>query len=119
MICLGGLIMSDKPAGTRSGPSQGSPQARFRTSLLATGKTTTGIEVPPEVIEQLGAGKRPAIMGRIGSYTYRSTVGVRGGRSLIPASADNRRQAAITAGVHLDVPPQLGPAPRHLHPPPP
>jgi hypothetical protein len=106
--------MSDKLAGTRSGPSQGRPQARFRTSLLATGKTTTGIEVPPEVIEQLGACKRPAIVVRIGSYTYQSTVGVMGGRSLIPVSADNRRQAGIAAGDDLDVTLELDTAPRHV-----
>jgi hypothetical protein len=106
--------MSDKHAGTRSGPSQGSPQARFRTSLLATGKATTGIEVPPEVIEQLGAGRRPAILVTIGSYTYRSTVGVMGGRSLIPVSADHRRQAGIAAGDDLDVELELDTAPRHV-----
>ena len=53
--------MSDKPAGTGSGPGQDSPRASFRTSLLAAGKTATGIEVPPEVIEQLGAGQRPPV----------------------------------------------------------
>jgi Bacteriocin-protection, YdeI or OmpD-Associated/Domain of unknown function (DUF1905) len=114
VIWVGGLIMSDKPAETRPGPGQGSPQARFRTSLLATGKTTTGIEVPPEVIERLGAGKRPAVLVTIGSYTYRSTVGVMGGRSLIPVSADNRRQARIAAGDDLDVTLELDTAPRHV-----
>jgi hypothetical protein len=114
VIDIGGIIMSDKPAGTGSGPSQGSLGARFRTSLLATGKTTTGIEVPPELIEQLGAGKRPAVLVTIGSYTYRSTVGVMGGRSLIPVSADNRRQAGIAAGDDIDVALELDTAPRHV-----
>ena len=106
--------MSDKPAATGSGPGQGSPQTRFRTSLLAAGKTATGIEVPPEVIEQLGAGKRPPVVVTIGSYTYRSTVGVMGGRSLIPVSAENRRQAGIAAGDDLDVTLELDTAPRHV-----
>jgi hypothetical protein len=114
VICRGGLIMSDKPADTGSGPGQGSPRARFRTSLLAAGKTATGIEVPPQVMEQLGAGKRPAILVTIGSYTYRSTVGVMGGRSLIPVSADNRRQAGIAAGDDIDVELELDTAPRHV-----
>jgi len=106
--------MSDKPADARPAPIQGSPRARFRTSLLAGGKTATGIEVPPEVIEQLGAGKRPAVMVTIGSYTYRSTVGVMGGRSLIPVSADHRRQAGIAAGDDLDVTLELDTGPRHV-----
>jgi hypothetical protein len=106
--------MSDTPAGPGSGPSQDSPRARFRTSLLAAGKTATGIEVPPELIERLGAGKRPAVVVTIGSYTYRTTVGVMGGRSLIPVSADNRRQAGIAAGDDIDVALELDTAPRHV-----
>jgi len=31
---------------------------RFRTTILTAGKTATGIEVPPEVVEALGASKR-------------------------------------------------------------
>jgi bacteriocin resistance YdeI/OmpD-like protein/uncharacterized protein DUF1905 len=106
--------MNDKSADTSSGPSQGSPRARFSTSLLATGKNTTGIEVPPGLLEQLGAGKRPAVLVTIGSYTYRSTVGVMGGRSLIPVSADNRQQAGIAAGDDIDVALELDTAPRHV-----
>jgi hypothetical protein len=106
--------MSDTPAGTGSGPGQDSPRARFRTSLLAAGKTATGIEVPPELIERLGAGKRPAVVVTIGSCTYRTTVGVMGGRSLIPVSADNRRQAGIAAGDAIDVALELDTAPRHV-----
>jgi hypothetical protein len=106
--------MSDTPAGTGPGQSQGSPRARFRTSLLAAGKTATGIEVPPELIERLGAGKRPAVVVTIGSYTYRTTVGVMGGRALIPVSADHRRQAGIAAGDDIDVTLELDAAPRHV-----
>jgi hypothetical protein len=106
--------VTDKPAETGSGASQGSPRASFRTSLLAAGKTATGIEVPPDVIVQLGAGKRPAVVVTIGSYTYRGTVGVMGGRSLIPVSADHRRQAGIAAGDDIDVALELDTAPRHV-----
>ena len=106
--------MTDKPAGTGSGPSRGSPRAKFRTSLLAAGNTATGIDVPPEVIEQLGAGQRPAVLVTIGSCTYRSTAGVMGGRSLIPVSADHRRQAGIAAGDDIDVALELDTGPRHV-----
>ena len=95
-------------------PSQGSPRARFRASLLAAGKTATGIEVPPEVIDQLGAGKRPPVLVTIGPYTYRTTVGVMGGRALIPVSADHRGQAGIAAGDDLDVTLELDTAPRDV-----
>jgi Bacteriocin-protection, YdeI or OmpD-Associated/Domain of unknown function (DUF1905) len=106
--------MSDKPADTGSGPRQGGPRARFRTSLLAAGKTATGIEAPPDVIEQLGAGQRPPVVVTIGSYTYRSTVGVMGGRSLIPVSADHRRGAGIAAGDDIDIELELDTRPRQV-----
>jgi hypothetical protein len=35
---------------------------RFRTTIQQSGKTATGIQVPAEVIEALGGGKRPAVM---------------------------------------------------------
>jgi hypothetical protein len=33
---------------------------RFRTIILQSGLTATGIQVPDEVVEPLGAGRRPA-----------------------------------------------------------
>jgi hypothetical protein len=83
--------------------AQANPAVRFHTSLLATGKNTTGIAVPPEIIEQLGDGKRPPVRVTIGSYTYRTTVGVMGGKTLVPVSADHRKQAGIMAGDDIDV----------------
>jgi hypothetical protein len=86
--------------------------ARFRTSLLATGKSTTGIAVPAEVIEQLGAGKRPPVRVTVGPYTYRTTVGVMGGKFMIPVSADSRQRAGIAAGDDVDVQVELDTQPR-------
>ena len=40
---------------------------RFRTTIHQSGKTTTGIRVPDEIVEALGAGKRPAVRVTIGS----------------------------------------------------
>jgi Bacteriocin-protection, YdeI or OmpD-Associated/Domain of unknown function (DUF1905) len=88
------------------------PAARFQTSLLASGKTTTGIVVPPEIIEQLGSGKRPPVRVTIGSYTYRTTVGVMGGKAMIPVSADHRKHAQIAAGDAIDVKVELDTQPR-------
>ena len=47
---------------------------KFHTTLQSNGKTATGIEIPPEVIEKLGAGKKPAVKVTVNGYTYRSTV---------------------------------------------
>lgn len=52
---------------------------KFSTTLLQAGKTATGIKIPDEIIEKLGAGKKPAIKVTINNFTYRSTVAVMGG----------------------------------------
>jgi hypothetical protein len=76
---------------------------RFHATLILHGKTATGIQVPDEVVEQLGAGKRPPVRVTIGSYTYRTTVAPMGGQFWIPVSAENRAGAGINAGDELDV----------------
>jgi hypothetical protein len=76
---------------------------RFHATLILHGKTATGIQVPDEVVEQLGAGKRPPVRVTIGSYTYRTTVAPMGGQFWIPVSAENRAGAGINAGDEIDV----------------
>ena len=53
---------------------------RFRTIVELGGKTATGIEVPAELVESLGSGKRPAVTVTINGHTYRSTIASMGGR---------------------------------------
>lgn len=76
---------------------------RFRAVIELNGKTATGIPVPPDVVEGLGQGKRPPVQVTIGEHSYRSTVGVMGGRYLIPVSADHRAAAGVAAGDEVDV----------------
>ena len=88
---------------------------KFRATLELGGKTATGIVVPPEVVESLGAGKRPAVNATIGNHTYRSTIAVMGGQYLLPVSAENREAAGIKAGDELDVELELNTAPREVN----
>jgi hypothetical protein len=89
----------------------------FRGTVLLGGKTATGIEVPAEVVEQLGSGKRPAVRVKIGAHTYRSTIAVMGGKFMLPVSAENRAGARVEAGdeveveLTLDVEPRIVPLP--------
>lgn len=85
---------------------------RFRTTVELGGKTATGMAVPPEVVEALGAGKRPAVTVTVGGHTYRSTIGSMGGRYLLPLSAENRAAAGVSAGDEVDVDVELDTAPR-------
>ena len=84
----------------------------FRAVLLSGGKTATGIEVPPAVLEALGAGKRPPVRVTIGAHSYRTTIGSMGGKAMIPVSAENRSKAGIAAGDELDVEIALDTEPR-------
>ncbi|MEA2646689.1 MAG: hypothetical protein QOE92_1772 [Chloroflexota bacterium] len=87
---------------------------KFHATLELGGKTATGMEIPPEVVESLGAGKRPAITVTINGYTYRNTVAVMGGRYMVGVSAENRAGAGVKAGDEVDVDIELDTAPRVL-----
>lgn len=84
---------------------------RFHTTIALHGKSATGIEVPTDVVAALGQGKRPKVTVTINGYSYPSTVGVMGGVSLIPVSADVRAKAGVAAGdeVEIDLVPDTGP----------
>jgi len=85
---------------------------RFRTTVDLNGTTATGMRVPPEIVEALGSGKRPPVLVTINGYTYRSTVAVMGGESLIGVSSENRAGAGVAAGDEVDVELELDTAAR-------
>ena len=87
---------------------------RFQTTLLLAGKTATGIEVPPDVVEGLGGGKKPAVRVSFGDYSYRSTIAPRGDRFLVGVSAEHRAGAGVAAGDVLDVDLELDTEPREV-----
>ena len=60
---------------------------RFRATLETEGKTATGFNVPAEVVDALGGGKRPRVNVTINGHTYRSSVATLGGRYMGAASA--------------------------------
>jgi hypothetical protein len=91
---------------------------RFRTTMQSAGRTAVGFEVPADVVEALGAGKRPPVLVTINGYTYRNTVAVYGGVSMIGVSAENRAQAGVKGGDEVDVDLALDTAPREVVVPP-
>lgn len=76
----------------------------FDTTVTATGKNT-GIIVPDEQIDRLGAGRRPSVIVNIDSYEYRNTVGVMGGKHMISISAGIRKETGLKGGdpIHVKV----------------
>ena len=91
---------------------------RFRTTIQQSGKSIMGFEVPAEVVEGLGAGKRPPVTVTINGYTYRNTVAVLGGRYMIGVSGEHRGPAGITGGETVDIDIELDSAPREVNVPP-
>ena len=90
----------------------------FRATIGLAGKTATGIEVPAEVVESLGAGKKPPVRVTINGKTYRSTIASRGGRYLVGVSAENRKLTGVAAGDEVEVGIELDTEPREVTVPP-
>lgn len=72
----------------------------------------TGIEVPPEIVEALAAGRRPPVSVSVNGFAYRSTVASMGGKYLIPFSSDKRAASGIRGGDAITVDIELDTAPR-------
>jgi hypothetical protein len=87
---------------------------KFRAMVELNGKTATGIPVPETIVTGLGGGKRPKVQVTINGFSYRSSVGSMGGRSMLPVSAQIRDGAGIAAGDEVEVDLELDTAPREV-----
>lgn len=76
---------------------------RFTARLDLDGRTATGIEVPPEVVEALGGGGRIPVRVTLRGVDYPSTIARLRGRMKIPVSAEIRGRAGIAAGDEVEV----------------
>ena len=86
----------------------------FHTTILQTGKNTAGIQVPEDVMEKLGAGKRPLVRVTINKYTYRSAVAVMGGKYMVSFNSEHRKAAGVQGGDETDVTLELDVEPRSV-----
>ena len=86
----------------------------FETTVAATGNNT-GIEVPGEAIEQLGAGRRPAVLVNVNGYEYRNTVAVMGGKHMISISAAVRKATGLAGGDPIHVTLTVADTPREVN----
>jgi Bacteriocin-protection, YdeI or OmpD-Associated/Domain of unknown function (DUF1905) len=86
----------------------------FQTVVLRTGTNTTGIEVPADVVDALGGGRRAAVVVDLNGHTYRSTLATMGGRLLIPVSAEIRKITGIAGGDEAEVRLALDTEPREI-----
>ncbi len=87
--------------------------ATFETTVAASGNNT-GIVVPVEAIERLGAGRRPPVLVDLNGYQYRSTVAVMGGKHMIGISAAVRDATGLAGGDSIRVTLSLAEGPRDV-----
>ena len=87
--------------------------ATFETTVTAVGNNT-GIVVPEEVLERLGAGKRPPVVVDLDGYEYRTTAGVMGGRSMLSISAAIRKATGLAGGDPVRVTLTVADTPREV-----
>ncbi len=88
-------------------------KVEFDTTVSATGNNT-GIVVPDRRIEQLGAGRRPAVLVNVNGYEYANTVGVMGGRHMISISAAVRKETGLRGGDPIHVTLTVAQTPREV-----
>jgi hypothetical protein len=87
---------------------------KFHAVVELNGKTATGIPVPEQIVTGLEGGKRPKVKVTINGFSYRSSVGSMGGRSMLPVSAQIRADAGIAAGDEVEVDVELDSEPREV-----
>jgi hypothetical protein len=87
---------------------------RFRARIEAAGKTAAGFEVSPQIVDGLGAGRRPPVRVTINGHSYRTSIGSMGGRYLVSVSAEHRAAAGVKAGEQVDIDLQLDTEPREV-----
>ena len=87
---------------------------RFRTTILQSNKTATGIRVPDDVVAALGPSRRPPVRVTLNGYTYRTTVAVMNGAFMFAVSADVRANAGVAGGDEVDVEIVLDTEPREV-----
>ena len=71
-----------------------------------------GLEVPQEVLEALGGGKRPAVTITINGHSWKSRVAIMRGRYLLGLSNANRKAAGVATGDQIEVEVELDVEPR-------
>ncbi len=71
-----------------------------------------GLEMPEQVVESLGGGKRPPVTITLNGHTWTSRVAIMRGRYLLGLSNANRQAAGVSTGDNVEVQVELDVEPR-------
>jgi hypothetical protein len=88
--------------------------ATYTTTIAGLGNNA-GIPVPEEILEELGAGKRPGLIVNANGYEYRTSVGVMKGQFLLSLSAAHRKASGLAPGDEVAVTLTVADAPREVN----
>lgn len=84
---------------------------KFRT-YVEPPERMKGLEVPPEVVEALGGGKRPPVTITVNGHSWKSRVAIMRGRYLLGLSNANRQAIGAETGDEVEVDLELDTEPR-------
>jgi len=84
---------------------------KFRT-YVEPPEPMRGLEVPPEVVDALGGGRRPPVTITVNGHSWKSRVAIMRGRYLLGLSNANRQAAGVTTGDEVEVELELDSEPR-------
>jgi hypothetical protein len=84
----------------------------FRGELQKTGGTTTGFQIPDELVTALGGGGRPKVVVRVGEFEFRSSIAKMGGSYWLGVSAERRTAGGLDGGQVYDLDITLDDTPR-------
>jgi hypothetical protein len=89
----------------------------FTTTLLQNGNNV-GIEIPDDVVAELGGKRVPVVITIDGGYTYRNTTAVMGGKNLVGVSSEHRAASGVVGGQVVEITMVRDDAPREVEVPP-
>ena len=87
---------------------------KFKSTVVLSGKTSTGIPVPEALVESFGSGKRFPVVVTINGYSYRTMLTFYKGEFVLSLAAEHREAAGLKAGEEIDVDMVLDSAPREV-----
>ncbi|GGP58519.1 YdeI/OmpD-associated family protein [Streptomyces melanogenes] len=84
---------------------------KFKATVIPSGNAL-GVEVPQEVVDGLGQGKRPPVVVAVNGHSWRTRVAAMRGQILIGISAANREASGVDLGEEIEVDVELDDEPR-------
>jgi hypothetical protein len=91
-----------------------SAAVRLTLELESTGGSTAGFRIPDEVVDELGAGRRPKVAATVGDHTWRSSIARMGDSFWLGMSKADRAAAEVEPGQVLDLAVVVDDAPRSV-----